>query len=1148
MSSLDDAYIGQRIAERIRLEPAPPPDSKPNMAQGFDSFEDLPDRENPGHILRYGNGPGYSMLVYRGPADAAPPLSASGDKTPAPGGGGALPQGVATSAMPSESGPLPSTAPPSAPAPSFIDQLGGTARRMAEDLGLGLSGQRASADAAEGQKPAPTDAQALWDETGLNPNELLYAIQRDPADGKLKPFVRPQPFDQRDGAQVVEDALADVGRVAGAAFMDPLKGAATGATAAARLVGGAEGAGVVSSGAAGPMLRRMGGTARRVDEPILDGGKLSGAVGDYVAVREASDAEVAAYRAITGNTAGKPPTMTFNLDRITGSADVKAAIDRAAQMFTTPKKVTFAEIEEQAHAAGFNEQFIARLLDRSPGGELLNGKDMLNALRLLTASGAELDRLARVVVAPTATDLDKLKFRQQLAFHGSLSKSVAGVQSDVARTLAVFRIPRDAGDRAAGDAVRRVLDEYGGESSVRDLATKYLSLSTQGARNQLAEVGMLARVTDAFLAQFINGLLSSSTTHMVNIASNGVFGGMQIVERQLAALIGAARAQIPGSDPERAAMGEAVAMTTGALRGFLDGWSIAGRAFRENLPIQDTATRVEIMRGDRRNPISAEAFNLTGPIGKAVDFYGKAVTLPSRAMLAEDEFFKAVGYRMELHAQAYRQGGAMYDDLIAQGVAQPAAQRRVTDWVANFIDNPPPSMKADAASFARTMTFQRDLESPLLGAVQSTLAMSPASKVIFPFFKTPMNIMLEVIQRSPLAPLSAQAREDFMAGGARRDLATAKFTLGSLAMATASSYALDGRITGSGPSKPELRQALERQGWQPYSFVFNAGELTPDAIAQLHKVGTVKVTPDKVYVSYERFDPLSPLLAMAADMTAHSLTADDGAGVDELAAGAALAFYSYMGEQPFFTGFGKIARVLQSMYDEPEERMGALMQGLTDTYGQVLLDGVLPFSALRGRIERYVNPDASNAMVDEFDPSLSPAVRGWYQALQRFKGRTPGLSDDVEPSLDLFGRVREQGEGQPWEMVLPIKIKRGKLSPADQVLIDAGMPLKMPPRKLDGVALSARQYNRFIRLLNTLPVADDKTFQDYVAWLGEQPEYQGLPPGEGGAEFGFTGKQGLLAKVFSSYRQAAQQVLLLEEPDLNSAIQAKKRDRALYGR
>jgi hypothetical protein len=56
------------------------------------------------------------------------------------------------------------------------------------------------------------------------------------------------------------------------------------------------------------------------------------------------------------------------------------------------------------------------------------------------------------------------------------------------------------------------------------------------------------------------------------------------------------------------------------------------------------------------------------------------------------------------------------------------------------------------------------------------------------------------------------------------------------------------------------------------------------------------------------------------------------------------------------------------------------------------------------------------------------------------------------------------------------------------------------------------------------------------------------PRGEGGRKFGFTGKQGLLEKVFSTYRQAIQQAQLLDEPDLNTAIQSVHQNRALFGR
>lgn len=1118
MPTLDDAYLESRIASRVRFEP---PDPSEQVALGD---ENVRIRD----AITKGTAP-------QSPQDGAgmpsePPATTEAAPQPQ------APDGQSAAATDAKKGG------------GLLGWLSGTARRMTEDFALALSGQSAPPNPSAGAAIAPEADQQAWLELGKNPNENLYAVQRDPADGALKLFVRDQPLTERDRAQRVEDTLADVGRVLASGMLDPVGGAGVATGTAARLASGAQGArSTVSAGPAGEILRRMGQTARKADVPIIEGDDLTKTVRNYVAVREASDAEIAAFRAINGATEGKPPVLQFNLDRINGPDDVKATIDAAGQVFNTPKTVTFDEIKQQAAQAGVDEKFLARVLQRGDGGELLNAPEMYNAMRTLTASGAELDRLARVVVSPNATDAEKLLFRQQLAFHGALSQSIKGIQSDVARTLAAFRIPRDAGDAQAGDAVRQILSEFGGDQSVTDLAKKYLTLNTQSARNQIAERGMLARASDAFLSVYINGLLSAPKTHVVNMVGSALFGGMKIAERQIAAGVGAVRTALPNSDPERAAMGEAAAMMQGAINGFLDGLSLGRRAFVENMPISDTASRIEIMRGDRLNAISGDAFNLTGPVGNAVDYLGKAITLPGRALLAEDEFFKAVGYRMELHAQAYRKGGEMFNDLVGQGVPVDQAKIQASQWAADFIDNPPPNVTTAARDFAKTMTFQRDLQSPLLQDMQKWISAHPAAKVIVPFFKTPVNIMSETLQRTPLAPLSQRFREDFAAGGVRRDLAISKVTLGSMVMATAASFAADGRLTGSGPAKPELRQALERQGWQAHSIVYNRGELTDESIAQLQKYGAVKVGPEKVYVSYERFDPISPLLAMAADMTEFAARSEDEASIDALASGAALSFYEYMGDQPFFTGLQKVGRLFQSMYDEPEERFGALAEGFAETYGGALLGGV-PYSSLRATLERISDPRMSNIMPEDFNPTLGPAVRGWYKALQGFKSRDPFLSDEVEPGLDLFGRIRTQGQGSILELVSPVRVSPGKESPADQVLLDAGMPLRMPQKKMDGVPLSAPQYNRLIELTNTLRVADGKTFSEYVAWLGDQPEYKELPQGEGSSELGFAGKQGVLGKVYSSYQEAARQVLLQEEPELAAVLAAKKRERALYGR
>lgn len=64
----------------------------------------------------------------------------------------------------------------------------------------------------------------------------------------------------------------------------------------------------------------------------------------------------------------------------------------------------------------------------------------------------------------------------------------------------------------------------------------------------------------------------------------------------------------------------------------------------------------------------------------------------------------------------------------------------------------------------------------------------------------------------------AHVRADIAAGGARRDIALARITTGSLLIATAADMAMSGIVTGRGPSDRRERQAMERGGWQPYSI------------------------------------------------------------------------------------------------------------------------------------------------------------------------------------------------------------------------------------------------------------------------------------------------------------------------------------------
>ncbi len=97
---------------------------------------------------------------------------------------------------------------------------------------------------------------------------------------------------------------------------------------------------------------------------------------------------------------------------------------------------------------------------------MANAVETYKALEVLETSANELDKLFKLVNSGMATDADKLMLRQQVAFHGLIQKGVKGIQTETARALAVFRIPRDGN----AQVIRQVLEEYGGDGALQDMA------------------------------------------------------------------------------------------------------------------------------------------------------------------------------------------------------------------------------------------------------------------------------------------------------------------------------------------------------------------------------------------------------------------------------------------------------------------------------------------------------------------------------------------------------------------------------------------------------------------------------------------------------------------------------------------------------
>jgi hypothetical protein len=510
--------------------------------------------------------------------------------------------------------------------------------------------------------------------------------------------------------------------------------------------------------------------------------------------------------------------------------------------------------------------------------------------------------------------------------------------------------------------------------------------------------------------------------------------------------------------------------------------------------------------------------------------------------MAEDEFFKAIGYRMELNALATRESEKMYKSLVESGVTPDNAARQAADFMANMLANPTDDIRDAAMGSARTVTFTRELETALQGMQRA--AQNPLIKMFVPFFKTPMNIFLEAITRTPgLNFGSPRFWGDFNAGGIRRDQAIARVTLGGAMIYSVSAGVFEGRITGYGPMRMEDKKALEGTGWQQFSFVFNTKDVDPELLAKFEKLTTVSRGPDKVYISYAGLEPIGTLLGIGATSGEYAQMTPGGEDLDKMMMGGALGVYQYLSEQPMLQGFNDIQKVFTSGAKDGPTILYDFINAASKQVSQFAIGGspAGAHSSLVAAVERIVDPTKSNTMPAEMSTKtgvIEPAVRGFYSAVQYYKSRNPLTSDSLPRALDpITGEVEMVGKGKLYEMFNPFKESSGKYNQAKAVLVAYGVPMYIPKKSIDGIQLSATQYNRWIEL-----ATQDGALADQIAYLGESDAIQNLASQDLGKA------QAIISKVISDAYSNAKQMLVAEDPELFDAMRENDEFKKDFGK
>ena len=784
------------------------------------------------------------------------------------------------------------------------------------------------------------------------------------------------------------------------------------------------------------------------------------------------------------------------------------------------------------------DSVIYEALKRRPG-EMANAEtvvaEILAAVSLTKETqGAWLK--VQGIAEPAAREVAQKRAMQLMSMEGELYAKTSAAGSEAGRVLyALSQSEKLAGVDLAGRAEQ--LHTLFGAESARDieyLGQAYLSLPNPASRAAFVKQGWIAKSMDVISEVYINSLLSSPVTHVVNTLGNTSMMGVRIAETFVAGGIGRIRSGITGN-ADRVHMREGIAELEGIRDGFWDAMIVGGKTFVKEEG-SDIASKLETRNrraiGTTGDPAQIyEQFRQGNYMAGAVNTIGVSMRMPGRFLLAEDEIFKGIGYRMSLHKEAKIREIRAYDTAIEAGKTSEEAMAIAAKEHADLLANPPQSVVKSARDAAKEMTFQGNLDG-FMGAAAEAMS-HPVAKLFVPFFKTPTNIAKAIIERSPLEFVNPSFYKTLAAGGRDADIAMAKVATGSMIMGSFAAYTMGAKddgdiiIHGGGPPDPTARAAWARKGFLPYSVSVKQDDGTYHSI------------------TYSRFDPISGVLGIAADFGYYAAHGDGGTA-ENLAMAAVMSTSDYMMEQPLLQGLNDITQALNTQ--DRAERAKKLLHLFGEKTGQAVLSLAPGTGSLSGAIARHNDVWQKNTMAPaegmfgEDVTQLPETMKGFYTALQKAKAQSPFFNDKLPPKLTEWGEKIQVADGTAWDFMSPVRTRNGKYNPVDDEMMRLGQGMSPTERKISGVELNAEQYNRHIMLNNTIdemgrlpgqPGYDESTtmlpmLMHFIA----SPEYKDLPTKNDQVM--------KLNNVVSQYRSGARKMLLQEDPYLAAKVAAKK--------
>lgn len=635
-------------------------------------------------------------------------------------------------------------------------------------------------------------------------------------------------------------------------------------------------------------------------------------------------------------------------------------------------------------------------------GTALNVEQTYAIHKVLTQSGKKLLELSSTIT----DDVSAQEFLKALWAHGTLlDPKRLGVMAEAGRSERIYGVDAPVEMQAMKAFLNQfsdVMEQAKVGMNPMMIAEMVKSFKTPEQMAIFAKNAVKPGLKDAFLGLWINSLLSGPHTHVANAVSNGFTLGWGITERQLAPIF--------GGDVKP---GEAAAMIHGVYESFGD----ALRTFWEVFKGGDMGGKIEM----HHTPSFQEA-GLTGVPGQALDYISAFFQgMGGRPLAASDAFFKAIAFRAEARARALREA---YNVVNAEDLTGKAARERVKELYQQYMTDIPEDIAKDAEKFAAYVTFTQNL-GPAGAWLQEGAAKHPVVKLVVPFVKAPINIFKYANERTPWGIFTKSFVADMKAGGARADLAMAKWSMGAMTMGSAALLAMDGIITGGGPDPkkfPDLRKDMVDNGWQPYSINISAAKRKAKGESTAWQKG------DQFTGPFSRVEPIGSLFGMAADYVEIMSNRKADETTDEMAHHMVAATIKSMSSKTFIKGLSQTMLAL--------------------TFPDEFLDKTLDRQAVS------LIPVVGSSLSRKVTQQIDPIVRHAEGFIEELKKQTPGLSSKLSPELNRWGNEVYRQNGIGPDIASPFFETTYKKDPVVEAIMKNKVNIPAAPDTLMGLPLS----------------------------------------------------------------------------------------------